>query len=328
MNNTVPTRYAQPARRYLRGVGACLLAGMVLLGLAAAGPMAPGHPAPVRPRTVAREALGQLLFFEPALSSNGKRSCASCHRPEKAFCDQRALPRALRFTQNLDRNSPTLLNASEQTSFFHDGRARSFGAVLTAVLTSPREFGSSYAEATARLRSSPEYRRRFRQAFGAGTAIDSTTLAEALRAYLGTLNGQAASYDLARRGGPPLDTAAQAGARLFAQAGSCASCHAGPLFRDGQRHEVRPGLWLKTPGLRNLALTMPYGAEGNYPTVEAVLSAPFHRAQRPRPLAPAQVQQLSAFLQALTDTAVAGRGRPAALPPMPALPNRVVGGLY
>jgi cytochrome c peroxidase len=56
--------------------------------------------------------LGSGCFFEPALSANGKRSCASCHRPEKALCDQRAL----RFTQNLDRNSLSLLLTSRQAA--------------------------------------------------------------------------------------------------------------------------------------------------------------------------------------------------------------------
>lgn len=277
---------------------------------------------------LARQALGQLLFFEPALSGNGKRSCASCHRPEKAFCDQRALPRALRFTQNLDRNSPSLLNASEQTTFFHDGRATSLAEVVRAVLTSPREFGSSYPEAVARLNSSPEYRQRFAEAFGPGGGVDSVRLAAALAAYLGTLTSRRAAYDLALHGGPPLDSEAGAGAHLFAGAGGCARCHGGPLFRDGQRHEIGPGQWVKTPSLRNVAATMPYGADGRYPTVAAVLTAPFHRSQRPAELGEPELRQLTAFLAALTDTAVAGRGQPAALPAIPSLSDRTVGGQY
>ncbi|MBC8082683.1 MAG: cytochrome-c peroxidase [Hymenobacter sp.] len=176
-----------------------LLACILVIGGWGGGTASPGIrvsrvEAPAR--LIARQALGQLLFFEPGLSANGKRSCASCHRPEKAFCDQRALPRALRFTENLDRNSPTLLNATGQATFFHDGRAGSLAEVLTTVLTSPREFGSSYAEATARLNTSPEYRRRFRRAFGPGAGIEPATLSAALAAYLGTLVGQAAPYDV------------------------------------------------------------------------------------------------------------------------------------
>lgn len=312
-----------------------LLVGSGLLALLAGGGVrgAQGAGAPVRPggvaarQLLARQALGQLLFFEPALSVNGKRSCASCHRPEKAFCDRRVLPRALRFADNLDRNTPTLLNAAGQATFFHDGRAGSMADVLTAVLTSPREFGSTYAEATARLHTSPEYRRRFRQAFGAGSAINPTNLAAALDAYVGTLAGQQSAYDQTLRGGTALDTAAQAGQRLFAAA-NCASCHGGPLFRDGLRHEIRPGMRVKTPTLRNVALTMPYGAEGRYPTVEAVLNSDFHRIHRPQPLTPNDCLRLESFLVALTDTVVGRSAVPAALPVMRSLPGRAVGGLY
>ena len=303
-----------------------LLGGLGVLALAGGPATARPTPAPDA-RLAARRALGHLLFFEPALSANGKRSCASCHRPEKAFCDQRSRARALRFADNLDRNSPTLLNAAGQATFFHDGRAGSLRAVLTAVLTSPREFGSTYAQATARLGGSAEYRRRFRQAFGAGAAIDSTTLAAALEAWVSTLAGQNAAYDQAQRGGPALDTAAQAGVRVFAAAG-CARCHAGPLFRDGRRYEVRPGRWIKTPTLRNVALTMPYGADGNYATLASALRSPFHARQQAQPLTDGQTARLEALLVALTDTVVGRSAVPARLPRVPGLEGRAVGGLY
>ena len=234
-----------------------------------------------------------------------------------------AVPRALRFTATLDRNAPTLLNATDQTIFFHDGRAGS----IAAVLTSPQEFGSSYAEASACLGGSPEYRRLFRRAFGRWAAIGPTTLGTALTAYLGTLNHQNSPCDRAQRGGVALDLVARAGALLFGGALGCARCHAGPLFRDGQRHEVRPDFWVKTPGLRNVALTMPYRAEGRYANVEAVLASAYHQGQAPV-RAPVDVQRLLAFLATLTDTTGASRCQPATLPRLPALPDRVSGGLY
>ena len=274
----------------------------------------------------ARQQLGELLFFEPGLSVNGKRSCASCHRPEKAFTDHRGTSRALRFAGNLTRNSPTLLNVAGQTSFFHDGRAGSLAAVVEAVLTSPDEFGSSYALATERLAGSAEYRRLFRRAFGAPAG--AATINAALAAYLGTLTATRSAYDQAQAGGPALPASAAAGAALFAGAGNCGRCHGGPQFRDGQRHEVAPGQWVKTPTLRNVALTMPYRADGGAPTLPAVLADAYHRTLPARPLTPAEVDDLTAFLGALTDTAATARREPPTLPPLPALPGRVVGGLY
>lgn len=280
---------------------------------------------PVEPLLAQRE-LGKLLFFEPALSVNGKRSCASCHRPEKAFTDHRGTSRTLRFAGNLTRNAPTMLNAADQTSFFHDGRAGSLGAVIGAVLASPDEFGSSYALVARRLRGSTEYRRRFRRAFAA--PIAETTINAALAAYLRSLTATRSPYDLALTGGPALPAAAAAGAALFAGAGRCASCHGGPQLRDGQRHEVAPGQWLKTPTLRNVAVTMPYRADGSAPTLRAVLIDAYHQAQRPRPLAPEELDQLTAFLEALTDTTSADHREPAALPRLRTLPGRAIGGLY
>ena len=294
------------------------------LGLTSAAPRAAEAP---RPRPAAtRPALGKLLFFEPALSVNGKRSCASCHRPEKAFTDHRGTPRALRFAGNLRRNSPTILNATGQASYFHDGRAGSLEAVIAAVLASPDEFGSSYALATARLRGSAEYRRLFRRAFGA--PIGTATINAALVAYLEQQTATASAYDQARAGGPALPAEAAAGAALFGGAAGCANCHGGPQFRDGQQHEVAPGQWIKTPTLRNVAVTMPYRADGAAPTLAAVLADAYHRPLPPRPLSAAQVAQLTAFLGTLTDTTSADHRPPAALPRLRALPGRTVGGQY
>jgi len=69
--------------------------------------------------------LGRLLFFDPILSEQGDRSCASCHDPKLAFTDGLARSVATGQQAQLGRNSPTLLNAAFAHGFFHDqiGRA-------------------------------------------------------------------------------------------------------------------------------------------------------------------------------------------------------------
>ena len=37
--------------------------------------------------TKAKIELGKFLFFDPILSDNNERACASCHKPELAFTD-------------------------------------------------------------------------------------------------------------------------------------------------------------------------------------------------------------------------------------------------
>ncbi|MCI5082885.1 MAG: cytochrome-c peroxidase, partial [Saprospiraceae bacterium] len=52
-----------------------------------------GFPEPIIPDnnqlSEARIALGKKLFFEPALSLDSSISCASCHKQELAFADDR-----------------------------------------------------------------------------------------------------------------------------------------------------------------------------------------------------------------------------------------------
>ena len=43
------------------------------------------------PTTPEKVALGEKLFFDPRLSIDNTISCASCHVPERAFTDGKAL---------------------------------------------------------------------------------------------------------------------------------------------------------------------------------------------------------------------------------------------
>ncbi|MFN0276676.1 MAG: cytochrome-c peroxidase, partial [Chitinophagales bacterium] len=73
--------------------------------------------------TDARIVLGKTLFFDPVLSVNTKRACASCHQPGKAFTDGLAKSLALDFSGTVKRNAPTVINAALQGSYFYDVRA-------------------------------------------------------------------------------------------------------------------------------------------------------------------------------------------------------------
>lgn len=273
--------------------------------------------------------LGRLLFFEPLFSANGKRTCASCHRPEKAFTDHRITARGLRFTTNLTRNTPTVLYAEGQARFFHDGRARSLAGVVAEVLVSPREFGSCYDTLVARLSSIPDYRRRFATAFGPAAGITPEAINAAVAAYLQHLTRPSSAWDRARAGGKPLVPEAQRGEALFAGAAGCVRCHPAPAFRDSRLHLVPSGDSVKTPTLRNVAVTMPYRADGSAATLPEVLTDAFHQRAAPQTLQPAEIATLVAFLQALTDTATSPLAQPpAALPRSDRWPDRPVGGLY
>src|SRR5690606_19507133 len=74
------------------------------------------------PYSVAKVALGKMLFFDPRLSSSGQIACASCHDPHLGWADGRAVP----FGHDRragGRNAPTIINAGYLQQVFWDGRA-------------------------------------------------------------------------------------------------------------------------------------------------------------------------------------------------------------
>lgn len=77
----------------------CVLAGGLLLMAPAVGkeaPVLPWQPTPSSAVAYARAkaiaALGQRLFFDPALSASGHAACATCHDPAHGFSAPNALP--------------------------------------------------------------------------------------------------------------------------------------------------------------------------------------------------------------------------------------------
>ena len=53
--------------------------------------------------------LGQTLFFDGALSADGETSCASCHRPDRAYADGLTHAKGA-FGRVGVRNTPSLLD--------------------------------------------------------------------------------------------------------------------------------------------------------------------------------------------------------------------------
>ncbi|MEL7163436.1 MAG: cytochrome-c peroxidase, partial [Bacteroidota bacterium] len=167
--------------------------------------------APLRPaEDQARVKLGRLLFFDPLLSGNGKRSCASCHQPSKAFCDGRVTSQGFDFRNKLTRNAPTLVNTLHPGAAVGHGLEHPTGEhFLVTVFDHPQEFRTSLREVTARLGEYPTYRDYFSRTFP-GSGLDSANVLRALTAYVSSLRETDADFD---RG--ISDAAAQRGFDLF-----------------------------------------------------------------------------------------------------------------
>ena len=156
----------------------------------------------------------------------------------------------------------------------------------------------------ARVRDIPEYASLFTAAFATVEHPDDITIVEianALAAFIGTeFRSHDSPYDAFLRNGTPLPRAAERGRILFFGKAQCASCHNGPLFTDQGFHAAGlPGFGpgrtrafdpvprdvgrmgvtdrledayrFRTPSLRNVALTAPYGHNGAYPTLNAMI---------------------------------------------------------
>ena len=256
----------------------------------------------------AQAALGQLLFFDPALSANNARACASCHHPSQAFADGQAKSRAFGGQGTVARNAPTLLNASFGSAYFWDARAGFLEDQVPQVVGQADELHTSYEELVPKLLQSPEYRRLFSRAFGqrGGPALTATTINRALAAYLRSLVALNSPFDkYMRRETAVLDASARRGANLFMGKAACATCHFAPIFNgtvpprftesetevigvpagpdlDRARPDADPGrgrlvpaeVWqgaFKTPTVRNAARTAPYMHNGVFASLSDVV---------------------------------------------------------
>jgi cytochrome c peroxidase len=140
--------------------------------------------------------LGELLFFDPVLSGNNKRACASCHKPELAFTD--GFKKGVSFEkENLDRNTPTLLNTIFQKNFFYDGRARQLEQQANDVLHNQKEMNSTIEDMINRLNESDEYKSLFKNSFKgtADTNINYYGILKAITEYEKTLVSMNSRFD-------------------------------------------------------------------------------------------------------------------------------------
>jgi cytochrome c peroxidase len=262
-----------------------------------------------------RSELGKVLFFDPILSDNNERSCASCHKPEMAFTD--GLGKSISFTLGqLPRNAPTVINSVFQPSQFWDSRVNSLEDQADSVIMNPNEMhGTSFEIVTERITASEEYIRLFNKAFPETVkhGISRKHIKSAIASYERTLVGLNSRFDKYMRGEKTaLNTQEINGFNVFMGKGRCGSCHYAPLFNGtlpphftisdhrslgvpvkdtmskyeldadiGLQHSRRNPLFkasFKIPTVRNAALTAPYMHNGIYRSLDQVVEFYNHGA--------------------------------------------------
>ena len=285
--------------------------------------------------------LGRDLFFDPTLSTDGTVSCASCHRPEFAFADDKARSPGIDGKLGT-RNTPSVINVAYHEVFFWDGRSQTLEDQAIDPLFNHAEMGANdKAELLERLK--PKYAERAESVFG--EALSLNTIAKAIASYERTLLSGDSDFDRHEAGVPKaISPAAQRGRTLFFEKARCGSCHIPPLFTDFRFHNLGVG-WIaanrsdlgrfditkksndlgafKTPSLRDITRTAPYMHDGSIKTLREVIEF-YNRGCEPNEnLAPIirplglnnqEINDLVAFLKTLEGRTLESKGEGASGP--------------
>jgi len=170
-------------------------------------------------------------------------------------------------------------------------------AVRMGFLSQP---GGAWDRIAARVAGIPEYADAF-EAIDPDAPITFAAIANMIADFMVfEWRADASPFDLAMQGGAPLSGAAERGMALFYGAAGCGQCHSGWLQTDHQFHaiaipQIGPGkaarfeaharddgrlrvtgrtedaYAFRTPSLRNVTLTAPYGHSGAYARLEDVV---------------------------------------------------------
>jgi cytochrome c peroxidase len=243
-------------------------------------------------------ALGRRLFFDAILSGDNTVSCASCHKPQFGFADNKPLSQGATAI-TLPRNAPSLLSSAFLTSLFWDGRASSLEQQVRAPIESPEEMSNTTSTVEQRLNGNPSYQRQFSQAWGAGP-ITFEMVAKSIASFDRTLLSGNSPFDRWKyeHDQKAVSNSVKRGFIVFRfpKKGNCAVCHVVDkkyaLFTDNKFHDIGvgvqsgevsdPGRYLvthneadrgkfKTASLRNVALRAPYMHDGSLKDLKQVL---------------------------------------------------------
>jgi len=291
-------------------------------------------PAPAdNPTTAAKVELGQMLYFDPRLSSTAPWSCFSCHNVMEGGDDHMTTSAGVHGLKG-GRNAPTVWNAAFHSVQFWDGRAPSLEEQAKGPPVNPIEMGMPNLDAVIdRVRHIPGYKPYFEKAFGAGDVVTMDNAAKAIASYERTLITPGSAYDRYVKGDKRALTAQQVkGMDAFAAIG-CMSCHQGPAF-NGPALPAGTGFFMKfptypdsvytvkyklaedpgranvtkdpadasmwrVPTLRNLTYTAPYMHTGTVKTLPEAVRV-MASTQLDKTLGDAEVADIVAFLEALS----------------------------
>jgi cytochrome c peroxidase len=255
--------------------------------------------------------LGRVLFYDKNLSSDGTISCASCHKQELGFGDDKKVSTGVEDRQG-ERNAIALssvanfsayygtdLNGSSAIRFFWDNRAETASDQSRGSLTDHQEMNMKMSDVVTAVQSQPYYVPLLKKAFG-DDQVTETRVLESLANFVNAMGSYQSRFDeVASASGASFQTygtnwggfssAENAGKKLYMD--NCASCHSSNfgrpvLFNANNGLDATtsdPGVGaitgkntengtFKVPTLRNIAISAPYMHDGRFSTLEEVVN--------------------------------------------------------
>ncbi len=249
--------------------------------------------------------LGRVLFYDPQLSRNHTVSCASCHKQEIGFSDEKILSEGFE-GGHTGRHSMSLVQAAyyQNGHFFWDERAVTLEDQVLMPIQDGVEMGLTLDTLVSRLKNSPVYPILFKRAFGS-ESIDAERISRSLAQFVRSIISYQSKYDAGRAAFPAVfqDQGNVAFANFSAEenlgkqiffnpppnGAGCAVCHGtdnfvapGPRNNGLDSDPVDLGVGgffnqpllegkFKVPSLRNIALTAPYMHDGRFATLHEVI---------------------------------------------------------
>ena len=254
---------------------------------------------PDNPVTDDGATLGRVLFYDTRLSANNTTSCGSCHVQTRAFADLNASSKGLHGGLT-DRRAMPLVNLRyyPRARFFWDERAGNLEEMVLLPIQNRIEMGQDLKRVVDTIGRDATYPGLFARAFG-DRQISKQRIGKALAQFVRSIVSYQSRYDEGRAGaGSPRDDfnnftlQENRGKALFMR--NCSTCH----MKDGNEHFFVPtpantGLRgndptadggaadvtlrasdlgsFKSPSLRNVEVTAPYGHDGRFATLDALI---------------------------------------------------------
>jgi len=219
------------------------------------------------------EQLGEMLFFDVALSKNQTQSCATCHNPEEGFIDSRdnGVKKMVSLGDDLKsrgaRNAPTVTYAMMSPHFhfdrkkqeyiggqFLDGRENTLAGQAGGPPLNPIEMGMPNKKMVIdRLKENRHYVTIFQDIFGDKIFKDEDRAYEAMRLAIEAFEKSKtfapfdSKYDRYLKGEYELSVLEDLGRTLFFSNDNltCAKCHilkgedkAGETFSNYEYHNI------------------------------------------------------------------------------------------